>query len=761
MRQRDTDGVPADVNVAQRRAPAAERTHAPDNAPALESARAPGGALSLDGNLASDSGLPPECPLPMPQQSLQDKTAAAALAAQAPATAAAGVPLRRFMLMAGTLAMTVAGGYEMYEVLEVGGLTILEAVVLALFVVLFAWLAFSFVGNVVGFILILKGPDATLAIDQSGPLPVVTSRNALLLPTYNEDPHRVMARLQAIYESVQATGQGERFDVFVLSDTIDPAIWIKEEAAFLRLRQRVGTVSATGSGIYYRHRTRNVARKAGNIAEWVKRFGGRYDHMIVLDADSLMSGDTVVRLASAMEANPGVGLLQTLPIVINAETLFARIQQFAGRLYGPLVARGIAWWHGSEGNYWGHNAIIRIAAFAAQAGLPLLRARKPFGGHVLSHDFVEAALMRRGGWGIYMAPSLIGSYEECPPSITDYAVRDRRWCQGNLQHTLVLPARGLHWISRLHLITGIASYVMAPLWLVFLLAGILIALQAQFVRPEYFPSGVSLFPQWPAQDPVRAAWVFAGTMGLLLLPKFLGYLAVLPRSRERRGAGGGIRALVSVIVESVISALMAPIMMLMQSKAVTEILLGRDSGWSAQRRDHGGPLRGELTRIYGLHTVLGAALAIGAYAVSLPLFLWMTPVLAGLVLAIPIAALTSRPAMGHGLRRIGLLLTPEERDPPQVLRRANELAAESEPPPAADPVARLGEDPVLLAAHVRMLPTPEPRRRGDVDVNLVVALAKIAEAESRHDAMTLLDAKEVSAVLANREALEALFAKPV
>ena len=246
----------------------------------------------------------------------------------------------------------------------------------------------------------------------------------------------------------------------------------------------------------------------------MKRFGAGYDHMIILDADSLMSGDTIVRLAAAMERHPRVALIQTLPIVVNARTLFARVQQFAGRLYGPLIAAGIAWWHGSEGNYWGHNAIIRVRAFAQDAGLPELRGRKPFGGHILSHDFVEAALMRRAGWAIHMAPTLGGSFEECPPSLLDFAARDRRWCQGNLQHLAVLPAHGLHWVSRLHLLTGIGSYLTAPLWLIFLAFGILISLQAQFVRPEYFPKGFSLFPQWPAQDPVLAAWVFLGTMGL-------------------------------------------------------------------------------------------------------------------------------------------------------------------------------------------------------------------------------------------------------
>src|SRR5256885_8776958 len=180
--------------------------------------------------------------------------------------------------------------------------------------------------------------------------------------------------------------------------------------------------------------------------------------------------------------------------------------------------------------------------------------------------------MRRGGWAIHMAPTLGGSYEESPPSLTEYAARDRRWCQGNLQHIGVLPARGLHWLSRLHLITGIASYVAAPLWLMFLITGILISLQAQFIRPEYFPKTFTLYPQWPAQDPVRAAYVFAATMGLLLAPKLISYLAMLPDRAARKGFGGGIHAFFSMLAETLISGLIAPVMMLIQSSSVMSIL---------------------------------------------------------------------------------------------------------------------------------------------------------------------------------------------
>jgi membrane glycosyltransferase len=701
--------------------------------------------------------LPPDAPLAMPPQRLRGAEAAHALranSAQALPARPRGLALRRVVVFGATIAATAAAGYEMFMVFEVGGLTVLEGIVLALFVVLFAWISLSCISACAGFVLELLGPAYALDIDPSAPLPALATANALLLPTYNEDPRRLMARLQAIYESVVATGQGERFDFFVLSDTTDPDIWIGEEQAYLELLARVGS-----DRIFYRHRTDNIGRKAGNIAEWIARFGGRYAHMIVLDADSLMTGDTVVRLIAALEHHPDVALVQTLPVIINGTTPFAQLQQFAGRLYGPVVARGVAWWHGPDGNYWGHNAAIRVAAFAAHAGLPTLRGRKPFGGHILSHDFVEAALMRRAGWAIWMAPSLAGSYEETPPSLADHIARDRRWCQGNLQHLGVLPARGLHWISRLHLLTGIGSYVTAPLWVAILLVGVLISLEAHFVRPEYFPQGFSLFPNWPVQDPVRAAWVFGITMGILLVPKLLGYLTLLARPARRRAFGGAFLAFVSMIFEIVVSGLTAPVMMFSQSRAIADILLGRDSGWQVQQREANGLPIADALRRFAPHTIAGIVLGACAYAVSLPLFLWMMPVTVGLMLAIPIATFTAAARIGNGLRHARLLITPDMRDEPAVVRSANALSQDWAEGPAIDAVARLAGDAELRAAHRAMLPPSRHRARGDIDAHLATARAKLETFETLDDAALLMP-KEKMAALADAAALDRLLALP-
>lgn len=682
--------------------------------------------------------LPADAPLPMPVQSFRHRPRPAAF--RSPAV------WRRVLIMVATAVLSAAGIYEMYQVLQVGGITFLEAVVLALFAALFAWVALSFVSALAGFAVLCGGWRNDVGISTDGPLPEVSSRIAMLLPTYNEDAPVVFARLQATRQSVDETGHGAQFDWFVLSDTTDPSVWIDEERCYAEL-------AATQDRLYYRHRPHNTARKSGNIADWVERFGSAYDFMVILDADSVMTGDVLVRIAAAMETHSDVGLIQTLPVVVQARTLFARVQQFAGSIYGPMIATGTAWWHGSESNYWGHNAIIRVSAFAGSAGLPTLPGRKPFGGEILSHDFVEAALMRRAGWHIHLAPTLRGSYEECPPSLLDFAARDRRWCQGNLQHGKILTARGLHWVSRLHFLTGIGAYLTAPMWLAFLVAGILISLQAQFVRPEYFPKDFSLFPIWPAQDPVRAAWVFAGTMGLLILPKLLALLLVLMRSHTRRQFGGGLRAFGGVLLETLISALTAPVMMVFQSTAVIEILLGRDAGWQVQHRGDGAiPFR-EVVQRYALPTALGATMAIGAWLVSWPLLLWMTPVIVGLLLAIPVALLTTRAARSRPL----LMMTPEQIDPPAILAQVHALADRlSGASQATDPLSALRSDRRLRELHLAALAFHPPRRRGRIDPHLATARVLIDDARSFDEAVGWLHPREVRAVLGDDETLRRL-----
>ena len=708
---------------------------------------------ALTGSVNHDQwpALPAEAPLDMPTQSLRQRPSSPNDATRLP-SAPRGMALRRLLVIGGAVLMTVAAGNEMYKVLTgAGTLTVLAVVVLLLFVALFAWIALAFTSAICGFFAMLRG-SRRLDITSVGPLPELDTRTALLMPTYNESTARIMAGLQAIYESLAATGRLDWFDLFILSDTTDPDIWIAEEAAFLALRDRTGGHDR----IFYRHRRFNTERKAGNIGDWVRRFGGAYPQMLVLDADSVMSGETIVRLAAAMATHPDVGLIQTLPIIVNGNSLFARMQQFAGRVYGPLIAHGIAWWHGAEGNYWGHNAMIRTAAFAAQAGLPTLRGRKPFGGHILSHDFVEAALLRRGGWAIHMVPALAGSYEESPPSLADLSVRDRRWCQGNLQHAAVLPGRGLHWISRLHLLMGIGSYITAPLWLMFLVASILISVQARFIRPDYFPAGRSLFPVWPVIDPVRAMWVFGGTMAILLAPKLLSYLVLLVQGDMRRGCGGSIRALLSLLIETVIAGLIAPITMLTQSGHVASILFGRDAGWQPQRRDDGSMLFGQAARVYWRHTCLGLLFGGMAWLVSPYLALWMLPVILGLALAIPLAVFTAATAPGRALLRLGLLRIPEEVRPPAALLQAGAFFRElrdTEVSEESGLMRLMASD--LAAQHRHMLPPPR-RRHDPPDVPLLTASVYIDEADTAVAAWNAMTRDERVAALSNADTLDRL-----
>src|SRR6478735_6640129 len=654
--------------------------------------------LSLDtdpAHLRPDSAMPPENRLEMPTQSLRRWSRSQE---RKPVIDRSKLRTRlaRLFVFGGGLLLTAFGTYEMYQVVSVSRTTVLQWVLVALFTVNFSWIAVAFTSALLGFLALLFGRRAPEALPAS-----LSKRTAVVMPVYNEQTARTYAALEAIYESVEATGLGAHFDYFILSDTTDPDAWIAEERAFLALRERLGP----GARFYYRRREKNYHRKAGNIADFVKRWGGHYEHMLVLDADSLMTGECVVRLAAAMEADPDAGIIQSLPLIINRNTLFARLQQFAARIYGPVIAAGLSAWSGRDGNYWGHNAIIRTRAFAESCGLPDLPGTPPFGGHILSHDFVEAALIRRAGWAVYMLHRLPGSYEESPPSLIDVAIRDRRWAQGNLQHARVIGAAGLHPATRQHFATGIAGYLASPLWLLQLLVGILLVLQTATERPDYF-GGAGFSPVFPRFDPVRALQLFGLTMAVLLAPKFLGLILALLDGPVRRACGGAGRLVLSSLVEILLSALVAPVAMVIQSGSVMGILLGRDTGWNPQRRDDGSiPLRDIVIR-HRWHTVLGLVAGIAAFAIATSLFLWMSPTILGLVLAIPISWASGQLGLGLALKRRLLLATPEEAAPPEIAVRAAALTARNTARgfDEADALAAIHADPDLATAHARMLP---------------------------------------------------------
>ncbi|MBL1256969.1 glucans biosynthesis glucosyltransferase MdoH [Methylocystis sp. Sn-Cys] len=650
--------------------------------------------------------------------------------------------LARLVTFGGGLALTVYGGWQMYKVIDVGGVTTLKWALLALFILNFSWIALSFASCVVGFVALLsRRPSAGLP-------ETLREKTAVVMPIYNEAPSRVFAALQTIYEDVQATGLAEHFDWFFLSDTTNPDIWIAEERAFIAIRRRLGP----GARIFYRRREKNTGRKAGNIEDFVSRWGGAYAHMVVLDADSLMTGPTIVKLAAAMEADPDSGIIQTLPLIINRNTLFARVQQFAARIYGPVIATGLACWMGRDGNYWGHNAIIRTEAFASHCGLPDLRGRPPWGGHIMSHDFVEAALIRRAGYAVYMLPRLGGSYEESPPSLIDLSIRDRRWCQGNLQHSRVLFGRGMSWASRQHFLTGIFGYLTSPLWLLQLLVGIVIVFQASYFKPEYFTSEFALFPTFPRFDAERSLELFALTMGILLAPKFFGLLVAIYEPETRRGSGGVIMLLISTLFEIVLSALLAPIMMLIQTGHVVHIVFGFDTGWDPQRRDDGSVPLIDIVRRHRSHMAMGALSLVAGLLISPSLVAWMSPTIAGLILAIPISWLTSQRWLGLVFRRAGVLVTPEETTTPPIAKRGKALSkalARGEED-EVNAIVAIHSDPELRALHEAWLPTRKPRQRGAITADRAVAEAKIADAETIEDAVAWLNRGERVVALSDR-----------
>ena len=571
-------------------------------------------------------------------------------------------PLRRVALLAFVLVATAAATQLLTHAMGADGLSGPELGILPLFALTFAWICYAFATALIGFVLHLVGepggaPGGRLRPAQGGP---GTARTALVMPIYHEDPDRVAARLAAVYRSLADTGRLAEFDLFILSDSRARDVVRAEQVMWARLCAELGAAGR----LFYRVRSENEGRKAGNIAEFCRNWGAGYRYFVVLDADSVMTGATLVHLIELMEANPSAGLIQTVPQPVGGRTLFARIQQFAARVYGPLCGTGTAYWYLDNSNYWGHNAIIRTAAFMSSAGLPLLPGMPPLGGEIMSHDFVEAALLRRAGWSVWLVPELGGSYEELPPTISDYAKRDRRWCLGNLQHVRLLAAKGLCPISRLHLACGAFSYLASPMWLLLLLLTTFEALRAVYLED---PAERSLFPAWPFAEHVDLLGLFCVAIAMLLLPKVMA-LALALRTPARRAALGGAGAMIkSALAEMVFAALLAPILMLKQSAAVVGILLGGCVSWGGQSRDGSAESWRVVVRSYGLPTLIGGLWALLTWLLTPTLLPWLAPVLLGLVLAIPLALLSGRADLGLAAARRGWFLVPEEIDSPREL----------------------------------------------------------------------------------------------
>jgi membrane glycosyltransferase len=606
---------------------------------------------------------------------------------------------RRLLLTLLVLTHTALATWALAQTFPGPKITASQQAILALFAILSFWISCAFWTAVAGlWVLWTRTSGAALAdVEVKAPEGPARSRVAILMPIYNEEPRRVFAGLEATYRSLGATGRLEEFDFYVLSDTRDPERQVEEEAAWADVCRAVD-----GFGrIFYRHRRNNIKRKSGNIADFLRRWGRNYEYMVVFDADSVMAGSTLVRLVGLMDAQPAAGIIQTVPTMVNRETLFGRVQQFASRAYGPMLAAGLHFWQLGESYYWGHNAILRVEPFMRHCALSRLPGRPPFGGEILSHDFVEAALMGRSGGEVWIAYDLPGSYEESPPTLLDELKRDRRWCQGNLQHSRLLFADGIRAGHRAIMATGIMAYVSALFWAIFLMLSIAVVAEQTLVPRVYFASTPSLFPLWPRWHTGLAITVACTTGVALLCPKFLSVVLIMTR-RQSASFGSRGRLWASFVLEVLFSTLLAPIRMWFHSKFVLLTLMGREIPWTAQCREDSRTRWSDAIRQHGASAAVALAGLLGAFALNSSLAWWLLPVAVALVLSVPLSVYSSLAAVGRACRRWGLFMIPEEVDRPEILARLH-AALERRQSGTEKPCLFGRLDPQALGVHLALL----------------------------------------------------------
>lgn len=584
-----------------------------------------------------------------------------------------GKSLRRYVYVLLSVLTAISGVYIMFDILRANDLTTLEAVILVLFGISFTWLALAFWSGLFGFVLQMLRIDPLTLKSTKGMLEdksPITCRTAVVMPVYNEDTHRVIAGFEATLRSLEKTGEITHFDFFLLSDTTNLTIAQAERDAWQLLQERLGDL---GKQAFYRRREKNTARKVGNLAEFCQRWGANYENMIVLDADSIMAGDCLLKMVRAMQANPRTGLIQTIPIPVRQTTFFGRFVQFAAVLYSPMLATGLAFWQTDAANYWGHNAIIRMRAFIDHCGLPTLPGKAPFGGDILSHDFVEAAMLRRAGWDVFLLPDLEGSYEEVPCNIIDYAKRDRRWVQGNIQHLGIVDTKDLHPINRMHFLLGAIAYITSLIWLLMLVLSTADAVVRAINSNVYFTEVYQLYPNWPIAKTELIVALILLTTTLLMGPKLLGVIVALT---HRRKQFGGARAIVKgTVIETIFAVLIAPIMMVYHAYFVISVLLGFKVSWDSQDREGRLLPWGECFARTSKMTTAALIWGVMTYVYAPIFFWWLLPVLTGLVFAAPLVRYSSSLDWGRGTREHKIFISPDETSEDPVLTHLNELLA--------------------------------------------------------------------------------------
>lgn len=683
--------------------------------------------------------LPKESPLDMPRRQVNEQGLPKKFYRQATAYNIRTF-FSRLLILTGTAALSVYGVAEMYGVVSTDSVTYLQWLFLVLVSINFIWISFAFAQALTGFLFLFK----PLLIKQ--PEAEVTFKTAILIPIYNEDPVPIRAAIQSMRNGLLKKVPG-KYDFFILSDTNRAEEWIAEEDGFLDIINNV----EQGCPVYYRRRSHNTERKAGNIADWVQRWGGDYEAMIILDADSIMSAESIDILSRRLAAAPGVGLIQTLPTIISANTLYGRLQQFANNCYGPIYAQGLSAWHGLSSNYWGHNAIIRTRAFADSCSLPILPGKPPFGGHVLSHDFIEAALLRRAGWGVRFDTDIKSSYEQAPPSLLNVMTRDRRWCQGNLQHSSFLFAQGLVLPSRIHLFSGLMSYLSVVFWLSLILVGLLIAIQSALAGHDYF-AYPSLFPTWPVFDAERALRLFVISIGILLAPKALGLFAAILNISRCRQFGGPIILIISTTFEIIMSTLYAPILMVSQFGVVVSIFRGKDTDWMPQSRKDGSLSWKNAAQAHLNHTIFGSIIAVIALLISKEIFYWLSPITIGLMLSIPLSWLSGRNNQLKIFEKLNLLQTSKKEYLEHILAEMKQELDKIPLQKTRPVLSRLINNEHLCTWHIAQLSNPKDVAQ-DYHPPAVTAEWKMRHANNLTHLETWLDPSETMALLSNSECI--------
>ena len=572
----------------------------------------------------------------------------------------------RRLLVAGLNAASWLGlAFVMARLVGSGGWSWLQGLIMLLFLAGLPWTLMGFWNSVIGFAIsrLVRDPAGytnpclrTTPADSP-----ITARTAICLAVRHEDVGLVIARLEAMVESIEATPWADRFSFHCLSDSSRPEIVAAEEQAFAALKSR----HPRAGFLHYRRRPANTGFKAGNLREFAERACRDFDYMIVLDADSLMSAAAILRLVRAMQANPPLGILQTLVVGQPSKSAFTRIFQFGMRHGMRMHTVGIAWWQGPSGPYWGHNAIIRLDPFVAYCRLPTLPGLPPLGGPVLSHDQVEAALMQAAGYEVRVIADEFESWEENPPSLPDFVKRDLRWCQGNMQYLKLVARPGLKPMGRFQLISAIMMYLGAPLWLLMLAAGLGLAL----VRTGHSVSGFST---------ALAFGLYFGMLAIGFAPRLLGVLDVLLRSGERARYGGGALLLAGSLADALFSLLIGPLIMIAQARFEIGLVFGQRVTWEAQKRDGQRISVREAWRGLWPQMAFGGLCAGALAAVAPGVLPWAAPTLAASALAIPFTCITASKGLGRWMVRHRLCAVPDEYDALAVLRRSAALTSGSQ-----------------------------------------------------------------------------------